>query len=166
MRFADETMAAVDRLLKACIERKIMLVTAESCTGGLLAGCLTAVPGSSQAFERGFVTYSNEAKTESLGVPPELIRSHGAVSREVAEAMAAGAIAHSRADLAAAVTGTAGPDGGSPEKPVGLVWIGLARRGTGPVAHRNVFAGDRADIRGQTVNAAIELLARAIANGG
>ena len=110
------------------------LATAESCTGGLIAGALTEIPGSSSVVERGFVTYSNEAKTELLSVPAELIARVGAVSAEVAEAMAAGAIAHSRADVAISVTGIAGPGGETPGKPVGLVYFGITRRG-GAVRH-------------------------------
>ncbi|WP_306027395.1 CinA family protein [Stappia sp. MMSF_3263] len=106
-----------------------MLATAESCTGGLIAGVLTEISGSSAVVERGFVTYSNEAKTEMLGVPADLIRSDGAVSQRVAIAMAEGALRGSRADVAVSVTGVAGPGGGSPDKPVGLVHFGFARRG-------------------------------------
>ncbi|MAA97579.1 MAG: damage-inducible protein CinA [Stappia sp.] len=112
----------------------LKIATAESCTGGLIAALLTDVPGSSAVVDRGFVTYSNEAKTEMIGVPAELIEAHGAVSREVALAMVEGALAASRADLAVAVTGVAGPGGGSREKPVGLVHFGFARRG-GEVHH-------------------------------
>src|SRR3546814_13466923 len=113
--------ATANRLLEACTARVLMIVTAESCTGGLLAGCLTALPGSSRSFERGFVTYSNDAKIEELDVPAALIRTHGAVSAEVARAMAVGALAHSKADLAVAVTGVAGPDGGTVDTTVGPV---------------------------------------------
>jgi nicotinamide-nucleotide amidase len=136
------------------------LATAESCTGGLLTACLTEIPGSSDVVERGFITYSNEAKTEVLDVSGELIGQVGAVSAEVAEAMAAGAIAHSRADAAVAITGIAGPGGGSAEKPVGLVYLGAARRGAGSSHERHVFAGDRAAVRRASVEAALDLLAR------
>ena len=135
------------------------LATAESCTGGLIAAACTAVAGSSDWFERGFVTYSNEAKVESLGVDPALLAAHGAVSEEVACAMAAGALAHARAELAVAVTGIAGPGGGTPDKPVGLVWLALARRGGGaPVAERLQLDGDRATVRGRTVARALAAL--------
>lgn len=134
------------------------LATAESCTGGLIAAACTAVAGSSDWFERGFVTYSNEAKVESLGVDPALLAAHGAVSEEVACAMAAGALAHARAELAVAVTGIAGPGGGSPDKPVGLVWLALARRGGTPVAERLQLDGDRATVRGRTVARALAAL--------
>jgi nicotinamide-nucleotide amidase len=136
------------------------LATAESCTGGLLTACLTEIPGSSDVVERGFITYSNEAKTEVLDVSGELIGQVGAVSAEVAVAMAAGAIAHSRADAAVAITGIAGPGGGSAEKPVGLVYLGAARRGAGSSHERHVFADDRAAVRRASVEAALDLLAR------
>ena len=112
-----------------CKAKKLMVATAESCTGGLVAGALTEIAGSSAVVDRGFVTYTNEAKAEMLGVPAERWRRHGAVSRETAEAMAKGALAHSRADLAVAITGIAGPGGGSAEKPVGLVHFAAASRG-------------------------------------
>ena len=132
------------------------LATAESCTGGLIAAACTDLAGSSDWFERGFVTYSNEAKTELLGVDAALIAAHGAVSEPVALAMAAGALAHSRADWAVAVTGIAGPGGGSAEKPVGLVWLAWCRRGAAPQAERHVFPGDRAAVRGATVDRAVQ----------
>ena len=127
------------------------LATAESCTGGLIAAACTELAGSSDWFERGFVTYSNEAKCELLGVDAALIAAHGAVSEPVALAMATGALAHSRADWAVAVTGIAGPGGGSAEKPVGLVWLAWCRRGGAPEAERHVFPGDRAAVRAATV---------------
>ena len=134
------------------------LATAESCTGGAIAAALTDIAGSSDVFERGFVVYSNEAKSELLGVPAALIAQHGAVSEEVAAAMAEGALAHSRADAVVSVTGIAGPGGGTPAKPVGLVYIGCARRGGRPAVERHVFAGDRAAVRRATVKRALELL--------
>lgn len=134
------------------------LATAESCTGGAIAAALTDIAGSSDVFERGFVVYSNEAKSELLGVPAALIARHGAVSEEVAAAMAEGALAHSRADAVVSVTGIAGPGGGTPAKPVGLVYIGCARRGGRPAVERHVFAGDRAAVRRATVKRALELL--------
>jgi nicotinamide-nucleotide amidase len=140
----------------------LMLATAESCTGGLIAGALTEIAGSSSVLERGFVTYSNEAKTELLSVPSELIGRLGAVSAEVAEAMAVGAVGHSRADVAVAVTGIAGPGGETPGKPVGLVYFGIARRG-GVVRHqRHVFPGDRSAVRFAAVRAALVLLAEPV----
>ena len=126
----DETVLSDAKTLLAALRSRAMkLATAESCTGGLIAAALTHVPGSSDVVDRGFVTYSNEAKTEMLGVPPALIAAHGAVSQPVAAAMAEGAVARSNADIAVSVTGVAGPGGGSPDKPVGLVWFGCARRG-------------------------------------
>ncbi len=148
----------VGELLAACRQRKLKLTTAESCTGGLVAAALTAVAGSSAAFERGFVTYSNEAKTEILGVPKTMIDRHGAVSEPVARAMAEGAIAHSRADLAVAITGVAGPDGGTAEKPVGLVHFATARRGGATLAEMRLFPGDRDSIRIAAVAAALRLI--------
>ena len=136
----------------------LMLATAESCTGGMIAAALTDIAGSSDVVERGFVTYSNEAKTEMLGVPADLIERVGAVSEEVAQAMAAGALAHAPVDLAIAVTGIAGPGGGSAEKPVGLVHFGLARRGHPVEAEHHVFPGDRAAVRHATVKRALEML--------
>ncbi len=141
----------------------LMVATAESCTGGLIAGLLTAVPGSSAVVERGFVTYSNAAKTEMLGVERSLIENHGAVSAEVAAAMAQGALVHSRADVAVSVTGVAGPDGGSTEKPVGLVHFGLARR---PKVVRTGVRrfGDlgRDSVRVASVDQALKLLEEAL----
>jgi nicotinamide-nucleotide amidase len=136
----------------------LKLATAESCTGGAIAAALTDIAGSSDVFERGFVVYSNEAKTELLGVPAPLVAKHGAVSEEVAAAMADGALAHSRADAAVSVTGIAGPGGGTPAKPVGLVFIGYARRGGSPAVERHVFPGDRAAVRAATVKRALELM--------
>lgn len=137
------------------------LATAESCTGGLIAASITAVPGASVVLERGFVTYSNEAKVEMLGVPADLIQRRGAVSQEVALAMVDGALKHSRADIALAVTGIAGPDGGSAEKPVGLVHIAAARR-NGPRLHEEHRFGDigRHRIQAESAVAALTLAAR------
>lgn len=161
MRFPDGMTDAAKRLLDACAQRDLRIATAESCTGGLLAGCLTAIGGSSRIFERGYVTYSNAAKTDELDVPAALIQDHGAVSGEVARAMALGALMRSKADLAVGITGVAGPDGGTAEKPVGLVWIGVARRGADATAHRCQFSGDRADIRLASVERALALLTQA-----
>lgn len=150
--------------LEACRKAKIMLATAESCTGGMIAAALTDIGGSSDVVERGFVTYSNEAKTEMLGVEMPIIERLGAVSREVALAMVAGALAHSRAGVAVAVTGVAGPGGGSPEKPVGLVHIAAQRRGREP-HHQECRFGDigRARVRHATVLAALDLVMTALA---
>ncbi|MBI5163501.1 MAG: CinA family protein [Magnetospirillum sp.] len=136
------------------------VATAESCTGGLIAAALTAIPGASTVVERGFVTYSNDAKTEMLGVPAALIATHGAVSAEVARAMAEGALAHSHADVAVAVTGIAGPGGGSADKPVGLVHLACAATGAPTLHRRAVFSGDRDAVRHQAAQAALALLLR------
>lgn len=151
---------AVLRLAGALRARGWMLACAESCTGGLLAAACTSVAGSSDWFERGVVTYSNAAKTELLGVDFLLIESHGAVSAEVASAMADGLLARSPAELACAVTGIAGPGGAVPGKPVGTVWLACARRGAVPSAHRLLLEGDRAEIRGRTVALALDRLCR------
>ncbi len=145
-------------LLERLRGRGMRLATAESCTGGLIAAALTHIPGSSDVVDRGFVTYSNEAKTEMLGVPATLIAANGAVSEAVAAAMAEGAVARSLADVAVSVTGVAGPGGGSVEKPVGLVWFGLARRGRTVRTEHHIFAGDRAAVREATVAVALKLL--------
>lgn len=150
-------------LLEACRREGILLVTAESCTGGLIAASLTDIGGSSDVVDRGFVTYSNEAKHDMLGVPMEMIEKYGAVSEEVASAMATGALAHSRAAIALSVTGIAGPGGGSKEKPVGLVWFGLALKGQEPVAVRHVFEDKgRASIRMAAVNTALDIALSAL----
>jgi nicotinamide-nucleotide amidase len=155
------TSALVARLAAALVARGAAMATAESCTGGLVAAACTARAGSSAWFERGVVTYSNAAKTELLGVPAELIAAHGAVSAEVARAMAEGAIAQTPATFAVAVTGIAGPDGGSAAKPVGTVWIATCARGGDADAVLLQAGGDRAAVRAQSVVHALErLLAR------
>jgi nicotinamide-nucleotide amidase len=154
-------------LLDTCRDGGLKLATAESCTGGLVAALLTDIAGSSAVFERGFVTYSNEAKAELLGVPMDLIERHGAVSEQVARAMAEGALARSRADIAVSVTGIAGPDGGTAEKPVGLVHFAAARRGH--VTHAAVMRfGDqgREKIRELSVATALEMVIAAVREGG
>lgn len=143
-----------DRLLAAGKR----VATAESCTGGWVAKCLTDIPGSSRWFERGYVTYSNPSKEQAIAVSGEVIATFGAVSRPVAEQMAAGALHVSGADLAVAITGIAGPEGGSADKPVGLVWLALASRSGPPIAQRNQFVGDREAIRRAAVAAALRLL--------
>jgi nicotinamide-nucleotide amidase len=154
----DELRRSAETVLMRCRGMGLKLATAESCTGGLIAGALTEIAGSSDVVERGFVTYSNEAKSEMLGVPPALIASHGAVSGEVAAAMAEGALARAPVALAVAVTGIAGPGGATPGKPVGLVWFALARRGDKVRTEHHVFPGDRADVRRATVVRALALL--------
>ena len=138
------------------------LALAESCTGGLVAAAITEIAGSSAVLDRGFVTYSNEAKTEMLGVPADLIAKFGAVSEQVAREMAQGALRHAHADVTVAVTGIAGPGGGSTEKPVGLVYLATARKGGETRCERKVFPGDRAAIRRATVARALEMLAEAV----
>ena len=155
------TAALVARLADALVARGATVATAESCTGGLVAAACTARAGSSAWFERGVVTYSNAAKAESLGVDPALIAAHGAVSEPVARAMAEGALAHSRADLAVAVTGIAGPGGGSADKPVGTVWLALARHGAATLAERLQLPGDRTAVRERTVERALDGLIEA-----
>ena len=157
--FDHEMREAAERVLLACRTRKLKVVTAESCTGGLVAATLTAIAGSSDVVERGFVTYANEAKREMLGVPWDALLGHGAVSEPVARAMAAGALAHSQADIAVSVTGVAGPGGGSAEKPIGLVHPAAVRSGHEPIAERHVFPGDRDAIRRVSVLTALAMLA-------
>ncbi len=154
----NESSALVERLAAALRRRGASLVAAESCTGGLIAAACTSLAGSSEWFERGFVTYSNAAKTELLGVPERLIAVHGAVSPEVASAMAEGALAHSHAGVAVAVTGVAGPGGGTPAKPVGTVWIAVASSGRAAEPTLLQASGDRAAIRAASVVRALTLL--------
>ena len=154
---AQELPALVGDLADMLMKNGWLMATAESCTGGLIAAACTDLAGSSQWFERGFVTYSNEAKTELLGVDAALIAQHGAVSEPVARAMAQGALAHSRAQAAVAVTGVAGPGGGSPDKPVGTVWFGWATP-AGVVTEMRLFEGDRAAVRKSTVIHALQRL--------
>jgi nicotinamide-nucleotide amidase len=146
----SNTTTLVETLASELKSRGLMMTTAESCTGGLIAGACTELSGSSDWFERGFVTYSNAAKVDLLGVPAELIDTHGAVSAPVAHAMAAGALAHSKAQLAVSVTGVAGPTGGTADKPVGTVWFGWATPQGVFTEHRR-FEGDRAAVRQATV---------------
>ena len=147
----------VQQLATKLTEKGWMLATAESCTGGMIAAACTDLAGSSQWFDRGFVTYSNEAKTEMLGVPAELIEKHGAVSEEVVRAMAEGAIRHSRAQVSIAVTGIAGPGGGSKEKPVGTVWVGWCVDGN-TLTNCLHLDGRRATIRTSTLTNALQYL--------
>ena len=165
----DELVLLAQRTLDVCLAHKLKIATAESCTGGLLASALTENAGSSLVFERGFVTYSNEAKQDMLGVPAELIAAHGAVSEQVAEAMALGALAHSRAQLTMAITGIAGPGGGSAEKPVGLVHFALAQAERPTLLMRKHFVAptskgfSRVEIRRMAVLTALHLLLEAAA---
>jgi nicotinamide-nucleotide amidase len=142
-------MSQIDlsQLLEKYRQRHWRIATAESCTGGMVAAALTEIAGSSDVFDRGFVTYSNQAKTDMLGIPAELIARHGAVSAEVAQAMAVGTLSHSNADVALSITGIAGPGGGSHEKPVGLVFLACARKGLPAQLVRQLFQGERHHVR-------------------
>ncbi|HTN97010.1 MAG TPA: nicotinamide-nucleotide amidohydrolase family protein [Nordella sp.] len=157
--FAPALLAKTEALLRSLRQRQLMLCTAESCTGGLIAGLLTEIAGSSDVVERGFVVYSNDAKMSLLGVPASVIELHGAVSEVCARAMAEGALKNSKADIAISVTGIAGPGGGSAEKPVGLVHFGCASR-HGPTAHRRfVFENaNRGEVRLRSVTAGLDLV--------
>ncbi|MFO1127322.1 MAG: CinA family protein [Rhodospirillales bacterium] len=161
--FTDADLELAADILGRCRARGARLAVAESCTGGLIAGLLTAIAGSSDVFERGFVTYSNVAKEELLGVPAELMRTKGAVSEEVARAMAEGAVARSYADAGLAVTGIAGPGGGSAERPVGLVHMATALRAGVVRHHREIFPGDRQEVRFATVRRGLLLLRETLA---
>jgi nicotinamide-nucleotide amidase len=155
----DEVRAAAQAVLEACRRRRLMVTTAESCTGGLVAGALTEIAGSSDVVDRGYVTYSNAAKQTVLGVPAAVLAAHGAVSRETAEAMARGALGRSDAGLAVAITGIAGPGGGSAEKPVGLVHFAAADR-NGRLLHREQRFGEigRSEVRRLSVLEALSML--------
>jgi len=157
--FAPALLSLAETVLREARAKGLRIATAESCTGGLIVGLLTEIPGSSDVVERGFVTYSNEAKEELLGVPHALIATHGAVSEEVARALAAGALVHSRADVAVAVTGIAGPGGGTAERPIGLVHFSASRKG-GMTIHAEHRFGDigREAVRLRSVETALDLL--------
>ncbi len=156
MELEQRSLNSVQSLAQALLGCGWRLASAESCTGGLIAACCTAVPGSSRWFERGVVSYSNAAKTELLDVPAALISTAGAVSKEVACAMVTGLLARSPADVGIAVTGIAGPEGGSADKPVGTVWLAWGGRGARPLAQRLNLGGDRQAVRHATVMAALE----------
>src|SRR5262245_26963776 len=155
----EELRAAAQRVIDICTARRLTIATAESCTGGLVAGALTEIPGSSAAVMSGFVTYSNEAKQDMLGVSPEILQKHGAVSRATAEAMSDGALARGAVDLAVAITGIAGPGGGSAEKPVGLVHFAAAARTSARLVREERY-GDigRSEIRRRSVLVALGML--------
>ncbi len=154
-----ETEAAATALLELCKSKRLMVATAESCTGGLVAGALTDIAGSSAVVDRGFVTYTNAAKHQMLGVPTATIERHGAVSRETAEAMVRGALGHANADIVVSITGIAGPGGGSADKPVGLVHFAAASR-NGDLIHRERRFGDigRGEVRRRSVLQALSML--------
>ena len=163
--FDPDLIARAEALIRLCTKKGLKIATAESCTGGLISALLTEIPGSSAVVDRAFVTYSNEAKADMIGVPRALIATHGAVSPQVALAMAEGALVHSMADLAVAVTGIAGPGGGSPEKPVGLVHFARARKGHAPKALEQRFDDKgRASIRRAALEFALTLLEEAAVN--
>ncbi len=157
MERQHDLAAQLGALLRA---RGLRIATAESCTGGLIAGAITAIAGSSDWFERGFVTYSNEAKEEMLEVAHALIAEHGAVSEPVARAMADGAVSKSRADCAISVTGVAGPGGGTPTKPVGMVCLGFKVPGEPAMAMTRVLTGDRAAVRSASIELALTEMAK------
>ncbi len=159
--FEAETLRLAESILDLCRGRGWHVATAESCTGGLVAAALTAIGGSSDVVERGFVTYSNAAKSELLGVPPATIAEYGAVSPETAAAMARGAVARAPVDLAVSITGVAGPGDGSDEKPVGFVVFSVAQRGGSCRTERHFFPGDRAAVRDAALRTALELLGAA-----
>lgn len=154
----SDTTALVRSLAELAVRKKRVLATAESCTGGLIAAAFTEISGSSVWFDRGFVTYSNDAKQEMLGVTTETLSSHGAVSEATVIAMANGAVSSGNANIAVSVSGVAGPSGGSDAKPVGTVWIGCAGDGFDSVAQHHLFAGNRQDVRRLTVEHAVRLL--------
>lgn len=160
--FTPAQLTLAERILTEARKRHLRIATAESCTGGLVAGCLTAIAGSSDVFERGFVTYSNEAKSELLGVRSDLIAAYGAVSVEVAEAMAKGALTHSSADIAVSITGIAGPGGGSAQKPVGTVCFGIATPGHVQMERKLFTDNGRTGIRIAALDEALDLLAQAV----
>ena len=157
MNFSPALTRLAEQLINACRDKKLKLATAESCTGGLIAGCLTAVTGSSVVIERGFVTYSNEAKSEMLNVPESLIIRVGAVSEEVSRSMAEGALANSRAKLTLAVTGIAGPGGSTVEKPVGLVHHACSLMGKTTLHERHIYSGDRNAVRVSTIKTSLRM---------
>lgn len=156
--FPEILYVMAEDLLEECGPKGLKVATVESCTGGLIAGLITSVAGSSAVFERGFVTYTNAAKTDLVGVPPGLFDDHGAVSEPVARAMAEGALAHAPVDLSVSITGIAGPGGATETKPVGLVHIACARKGFETRTEHHVFKGDRDRVRIQAVESALRLL--------
>ncbi|MGB0865862.1 MAG: CinA family protein [Granulosicoccaceae bacterium] len=156
MNTSSDLDALVQSLAQALLSQRLLLVTAESCTGGGVARACTDLAGSSDWIAGGFVTYSNQAKSSMIGVPSELIAQHGAVSEPVARAMAEGALSHSEGTISVAITGVAGPGGGSPEKPVGTVWFAWSLQGGATVSRCALFSGDRASVRAQAVAHAIQ----------
>lgn len=165
MTFPAPLQAAATSVLNAARAKNIRIATAESCTGGLIAGLLTEIPGSSDVVDRGFVVYSNPAKEDMLGVPHQTLLEHGAVSRETAVAMVEGALSHSLAQAAVAVTGIAGPGGGTAQKPIGLVYVAAGTRSAITVEECRFGSLSRQDIRLRTIETAIRLLSHAIITG-
>jgi nicotinamide-nucleotide amidase len=161
--FAQELLQQAAKALELAKAKDIRIATAETCTAGLVSSCLTSVPGASKIFERGFVLYHDSAKATGLGVSESISKTHGAVSGEVTQGLAEGALAHSTAGVAVAVTGYAGPGGGNAKNPVGTVYVAAARKNGNTLVERHVFAGDRDAVRTQAVGAALGLLVRALA---
>jgi nicotinamide-nucleotide amidase len=158
--FAKPTLDRAAQALQLASAQALRIATAETCTAGLVSSCLTSVPGASKTFERGFVLYHDSAKATGLGVPEAVSRQHGAVSGEVTKGLAEGALGHSTAGVAVAVTGYAGPGGGNEKNPVGTVYVAAARTGADTMVERHVFSGDRDAVRMQAVDAALGLLVR------
>jgi nicotinamide-nucleotide amidase len=158
--FAKPTLDRAAQALQLASAQALRIATAETCTAGLVSSCLTSVPGASKTFERGFVLYHDTAKATGLGVPEAVSRQYGAVSGEVTKGLAEGALGHSTAGIAVAVTGYAGPGGGNEKNPVGTVYVAAARKGTDTMVERHVFSGDRDAVRMQAVDAALGLLVR------
>lgn len=163
--FAGDTLRLAEILVTECTKRSLKIATVESCTGGLIAGAITSISGASQVLDRGYVTYSNAAKTELVGVPAGYFvpGNVGAVSEEAAREMAEGCLAHSNVDAAVAVTGIAGPKSDDTAKPVGLVYIAAARRGVPTQRQKHNFTGDRDAVRAASVDAALRLLTEMVA---
>ena len=162
MSFSDTMLERAAGIIDTCTARGLTIATAESCTGGLIGACLTEIPGSSAVLDRGFIVYSNQAKMDLLGVPADLLRTHGAVSAQVGEAMARGARERAGVDLAIAVTGIAGPGGATAAKPVGLVHLALAS-GDRIEAVREIFPGDRHGVRTATLERALDMISARLA---
>lgn len=158
--FAKPTLDRAAQALQLASAQALRIATAETCTAGLVSSCLTSVPGASKTFERGFVLYHDSAKATGLGVPEAVSRQYGAVSAEVTKGLAEGALGHSTAGIAVAVTGYAGPGGGNEKNPVGTVYVAAARKGTDTMVERHVFSGNRDAVRMQAVDAALGLLVR------
>ncbi len=156
--FSQDLILRAEKALDAARSSEVLIVTVETCTAGLLSGCLTSVPGASSVYDRGFVLYHASAKATSLGVPEEVSKSHGAVSAEVTAALAEGALRESNAGVSVAVTGYAGPGGGTQENPVGTIYVASGRPGKETRVNRHVFSGDRNSVRLEAVGAAFDIL--------